>query len=163
MGYTGNARVIFYPSGMTELYDTFTPEFYWDIDAINFESNCDVSNYFVKVWNMNIPWTENPAGIFTNTNQGYDKFGSTGYTGTKEYLGYNSDTGQTDTDSTYYYNSFSEKVNLSPSDQKSIAIIHYTNNAIDNFYGEKFAQKERDSSVTLSADTGAARNFNLDL
>ena len=61
MGYVGDARVIFYPSGMTELYDTYTPEFYWNQDAINFESNCDTSNYFVKVWNMNIPWTESPA------------------------------------------------------------------------------------------------------
>lgn len=163
MGYTGNARVIFYPSGMTELYDTFTPEFYWDIDAINFESNCDVSNYFVKVWNMNIPWTENPAGIFTNTNQGYDKFGSTGYTGTKEYLGYNSDTGQTDTDSTYYYNSFSEKVILSPSDQKSIAIVHYTNQSIDNFYGEKFAMTYVDPLYSLSGQTGPGRRFRVNL
>ena len=35
MGYVGDARVIFYPSGMTELYDTYTPEFYWNQDAIN--------------------------------------------------------------------------------------------------------------------------------
>jgi hypothetical protein len=163
MGYTGNARVIFYPSGMTELYDTFTPEFYWDQDAINFESNCDISNYFVKVWNMNIPWTENPAGIFTNNNQGYEEFGSTGYTGTKEYLGYNSDTGQTDTDSTYYYNSFSEKVILSPSDQKSIAIVHYTNQSIDNFYGEKFAMTYVDPLYSLSGQTGPGRRFRVNL
>ena len=163
MGYTGNARVIFYPSGMTELYDTFTPEFYWDIDAINFESNCDVSNYFVKVWNMNIPWTVNPAGLFTNTYQGYDQFGSSEYVGTKEYLGYNSDTGQTDTDSTYYYNSFSEKVVLSPSDQKSIAIVHYTNESIDNFYGEKFAMTTVDPLVALSGQTGPGRRFRVNI
>jgi len=163
MGYTGNARVIFYPSGMTELYDTFTPEFYWDQDAINFESNCDISNFFVKIWNMNIPWTENPAGLFTNTYQGYDEFGSTGYTGTKEYLGYNSDTGQTDTDSTYYYNSFSEKVILSPSDQKSIAIVHYTNQSIDNFYGEKFALTNVDPLIPLSGQTGPGRRFRVNI
>ena len=163
MGYTGNARVIFYPSGMTELYDTFTPEFYWDQDAINFESNCDISNFFVKIWNMNIPWTENPAGLFTNTYQGYDEFGSTGYTGTKEYLGYNSDTGQTDTDSTYYYNSFSEKVILSPSDQKSIAIVHYTNQSIDNFYGEKFALTNVDPLIALSGQTGPGRRFRVNI
>jgi len=27
-GYTGLTRAMIYPSGMTELYDTFTPEFY---------------------------------------------------------------------------------------------------------------------------------------
>ena len=163
MGYTGNARVIFYPSGMTETYDTFTPEYYWNQDAINFESNCDISNYYVKVWNMNIPWTENPAGLFTNVYQGYNQFGSTGYTGTKEYLGYNSNTGQTDTDSTYYYNSFSEKINLSPSDQKSIAIVHYTNQSIDNFYGEKFALTTTDTSFPLSGQTGPGRRFRVNI
>lgn len=163
MGYTGNARVIFYPSGMTEIYDTYTPEFYWNQDAINFESNCDISNYFVKVWNMNIPWTESPAGLFTNVYQGYDQFGSTGYTGTKEYLGYNSNNGQTDTDSTYYYNSFSEKINLSPSDQKSIAIVHYTNQSIDNFYGEKFALTSTDTVFPLSGQTGPGRRFRVNV
>jgi len=163
MGYTGNARVIFYPSGMTEIYDTYTPEFYWNQDAINFESNCDISNYFVKVWNMNIPWTESPAGLFTNVYQGYDQFGSTGYTGTKEYLGYNSNTGQTDTDSTYYYNSFSEKINLSPSNQKSIAIVHYTNQSIDNFYGEKFALTSTDTLFPLSGQTGPGRRFRVNV
>ena len=163
MGYTGNARVIFYPSGMTEIYDTYTPEFYWNQDAINFESNCDISNYFVKVWNMNIPWTESPAGLFTNVYQGYDQFGSTGYTGTKEYLGYNSNTGQTDTDSTYYYNSFSEKINLSPSNQKSIAIVHYTNQSIDNFYGEKFALTSTDTLFPLSGQTGPGRRFRVNI
>ena len=161
MGLTGNARLYFFPSGMTEMYDYNTPLSYIDAQELNFETNCTTGED-VEIWNMNIPWTESPAG-FTVNDKGYNYFGSTGYTGTKEYLGYNSNNGQTDTDSTYYYNSFDEKINLSPSDQKSIAIIHYTNNAIDNFYGEKFAQKERDSSVTLSADTGAARNFNLDL
>ena len=163
MGYVGDARVIFYPSGMTEIYDTYTPEFYWNQDAINFESNCDISNYFVKVWNMNIPWTESPAGLFTNVYQGYDQFGSTGYTGTKEYLGYNSNNGQTDTDSTYYYNSFSEKINLSPSDQKSIAIVHYTNQSIDNFYGEKFALTSTDTVFPLSGQTGPGRRFRVNI
>ena len=116
---SGNGRVIFYPSGMTELYDSFTPEFYWQSDAIDFESNCDVSDTDVKVWNMNIPWTESPAGVMNTTYQDYTKYDSKEYVGTKEYLGYNSNTGQTDTSGTYYYNSFSEMINLSPSNQKS--------------------------------------------
>ena len=73
----GNGRAVFYPSGMTELYDSLTPEFYWQSDAIDFESNCDIANTDVKIWNMNIPWTESPAGVFNNTpsfNQ--NKFGS---------------------------------------------------------------------------------------
>ena len=159
IGYTGNGRVIFYPSGMTALYDSYTPEFYWQSDAIDFESNCDVSETDVKIWNMNIPWTESPAGVASNTYQDYTKYDSKIYVGTKEYLGYNSDTGQTDTSSVYYYNSFSEKVNLSPSNQKSVAIVHYTNQSIDNFYGEKLAMQPFDSSDV--GETGQARNFKI--
>jgi len=158
---TGNARCIFYPSGMTELYDTYTPSYYWNQDAFDFESNCDVAESDVKVWNMNSPWTESPAGLNESTHQNYNYFGSTGYTGTKEYLGYNSNTGQTDTDSTYYYNSFSEKINLSPSNQKAISIIHYTNQSIDNFYGEKFAMESYDISNPFA--TGQGANFKLSI
>ena len=161
LSWSNDARVIFYPSGMTEIYDFYTPEFYWSADTINFESNCDIASMYVKVWNMNIPWTESPAGLFNNLNQDFNYFGSTGYTGTKEYLGYNSDTGQTDTDSTYYYNSFSEKVILSPSDQKAISIVHYTNQSIDNFYAEKFAMEDVDTTVALSAQTGPGRRFRV--
>ena len=118
MGYTGNGRVIFYPSGMTELYDSYTPSYYWQSDAIDFESNCDVSDTDVKIWNMNIPWTESPAGVASASYKDYTTYTSKKYIGTKEYLGYNSNTGQTDTSSTYYYNSFAEKINLSPSNQR---------------------------------------------
>lgn len=161
LNYSGTARAYFYPSGMTELYDSVTPEVFWSNDAINFETNCDISQFDVKVWNMNIPWTESPAGLFSSTHKPYNQFTSSGYTGTKEYLGYNSNTGQTDSDTTYYYNSYSEKIVLSPSDQKSIAIIHYTNQSIDDIYGEKFAMQEYDNSNPL--DTGQARNFKLDI
>ena len=108
---------------------------------------------------MNIPWTESPSGVFSTLNQDYTTYDSRSYIGTKEYLGYNSNTGQTDTSSTYYYNSFSEKINLSPSDQKSISIVHYTNQAIDNYYGEKFALEPYDS--TDAGETGQARNFKI--
>lgn len=161
MGITGFSQTLFYPSGMTALYDTVTPESYWANDVINFETNCDVSQRDVLVWNMNIPWTESPAGLFSNAYEDYNTFKSTGYTGSKEYFGYNSNTGQEDTDSTYYYNSFAEKIILSPSDQKSIAIVHYTNQAVDNFYGEKFAQEEYDANNP--GGTGQARNFKISI
>ncbi len=136
MGITGLSSCLFYPSKMTDLYDTFTPQPYWATDVFNFETNCDVSQRNVNIWNMNIPWTESPAGVFNNTNQDFNLYESTGYTGSKEYFGYNTSDGQTDTDSVYYYNSFSEKITVEPIEQKSVAIVHYTNQAIDNFYGE---------------------------
>ena len=67
MGLSGSSSIVFYPSGMTVMYDTFTPEPFWATDVFNFETNCDVSQRNVYVWNMNIPWTESPAGLFSNT------------------------------------------------------------------------------------------------
>jgi hypothetical protein len=163
--YTGKVlggekgRVLIYPSGMTQLYDTITPEPYWDIDTINFESPCDISKREnTVVWNMNIPWTENPAGLFTNQYEGYETYGSVGYIGTKEYLGYNEPSGQTDNSEVFYYNSYDEKVVVKPQDQKAIAIIHYTNQDIDNVYGEKFATIPYDDNDGV---TGLARHFKL--
>jgi hypothetical protein len=161
MGITGLSSCLFYPSKMTDLYDTFTPQPYWATDVFNFETNCDVSQRNVNIWNMNIPWTESPAGVFNNTNQDFNLYESTGYTGSKEYFGYNTSDGQTDTDSVYYYNSFSEKITVEPIEQKSVAIVHYTNQAIDNFYGEKFAFEEYDA--TNPNNTGQARNFKISL
>jgi hypothetical protein len=161
LSYTGNSRVIFYPSGMTSLYDSITPEPYWATNVFNFETNCDVSQTDVKIWNMNIPWTESPAGVFNTTNDDFNKYKSSAYTGSKEFLGYNSNSGQTDTGSVYFYNSLGEIVRLKPEDQKSIAIVHYTNQSIDNFYGEKFAQQPYDSSNPGA--TGQARNLKISL
>ena len=161
LGYTGSSSVVFYPSGMTALYDSITPQPYWNIDAFNFESNCDISQTDVKVWNMNSPWTESPAGTLNTIYQDFNYYPSTGYTGTKEYLGYKSDDGQKDTDRVYYYNSFSEEITVKPSDQKAIAIVHYTNQAIDNYYGEKFAMQDYDPNNP--GNTGQARNFKLSI
>jgi hypothetical protein len=157
------ARAYVYPSGMTQLYDTITPEPYWQTDTLNFESPCDVINREnTLVWNMNVPWTENPAGLFSNTYEDYKNFGSVGYVGTKEYLGYNESKGQTDTSGTSYYNSFDEQVMVKPEDQKTIAIIHYTNQDIDFVYGEKFATVPFDPQNPTNS-TGLARHFKLSL
>jgi hypothetical protein len=161
IGLSGLSSTMFYPSGMTVMYDTFTPQPFWANDVFNFETNCDVSQRNVYIWNMNIPWTESPAGLFSNTYQDFNQFKSTGYTNTKEYLGYNGEEGQLDTSSVYYYNSFLEEITVTPTEQKAIAIIHYTNQSIDNFYGEKFAMEDYDP--TNPGNTGQARNFKLSI
>ena len=152
---------------MTVLYDMITPQGYWPPDVINFESICDLGNDDVKIWNMNIPWSVSPAGLYGTVNPDFKYFGSVDYLGTKEYLGYQSISGQTFVDSTgataltqsYYYNSFDEKVFVLPEEQKAIAIVHYTNNAVDNFYGEKFATEPYD--ITRPGAAGQARNFQI--
>ena len=160
MGFTGLGRCFFYPSGMT-YYDLITPMNYWSDSVINYESVCTPENGFVYVWNMNIPWSENPAGMNSTIYKSYNNFGSVNYLGTKEYYGYSTTSGQTDTSSTYYYNSFLEKINVTPEEQKAIAILHYTNNTIINFYGEKFATEIYD--VGDPGGTGQARNFKIHL
>ena len=154
------ARTLIYPAQMVPFYDSFTPEPHWDRNVIDFESICDTDQFDVKVWNMNIPWTENPAGLFPTQFNGYDKFGSINYIGTKEYLGYNSSNGQTSTDDVYYYNSFGEKIVVTAEEQKAISIIHYTNQTIDFFYGEKFALEPYDGANPENTE-GQARNFKL--
>jgi hypothetical protein len=169
LGCTGDNRVLIYPSGMTVLYDTLTPATYWDGNVFSYEQFCETSAYNVPVWNMNIPWSVSPAGLFNTSYLDYKYFGSVNYLGTKEYLGYQSISGQTFVDAsgktsltqTYYYNSFDEKVFVLPEEQKAIAIVHYTNNAVDNFYGEKFATEPFDA--TNPNDTGQARNFQITL
>jgi len=157
------ANVYIYPSGMTQLYDTITPLPFWQTDTLNFESPCDVINREnTLIWNMNIPWTESPAGLFNNVYENFTKYGSEGYVGTKELLGYIEPSGQTDTGEVYYYNSFDEKIVVPPADQKTIAIIHYTNQDIDNVYGEKFATVPFDPQNPSTA-TGLATHFKLSL
>lgn len=155
------ARVLIYPSGMTVLYDFITPAPYWQTDTLNFESPCDVVNREnTLVWNMNIPWSVNPAGVFSNTYEDYTKYGSVTYIGTKEYLGYQEPTGQTDTSQVFYYNSFDEKIVVRPQDQKAIAIIHYTNQDIDHVYGEKFSTVPFDPQNPTDS-TGLARHMKV--
>jgi len=156
-------RCYIYPSGMTQLYDTVTPAPYWQTDTLNFESPCDVQNREnTVVWNMNIPWSENPAGLMTTTNEGFENYGSVTYIGTKEYLGYQEPSGQTDTGQVYYYNSFDNKILVRPQDQKAISIIHYTNQDIDNVYGEKFSTVPYDPQNPTD-DIGLARHFRLNI
>jgi hypothetical protein len=159
------ARALIYPSSMTQLYDTITPAPYWQTDTLNFESPCDVSNREnTLIWNMNIPWSVSPAGLFSSGYEDYNQYGSVSYIGTKEYLGYQEPSGQTLTsnNSVYYYNSFNEGVVVPPAQQKAIAIIHYTNQDIDNVYGEKFATNPYDPQ-NPNDNIGLARHFKLSI
>ena len=163
------ARTIIYPSSMTEIYDSYTPRPHWNDNVIDFESVCGIDAFDVKIWNMNIPWSESPAGLNPSISMDYTTFGSKTYLGTKEYLGYASSLGQTfynpvtdtsGTTDTFYYNSLGDIVYVEPEEQKAIAVIHYTNNTIDFFYGEKFALEPFDPQNPQDT-TGQARNFKI--
>jgi hypothetical protein len=111
---------------------------------------------------MNIPWSESPAGLNSNTYEDYTDFGSVQYIGSKEYWNYQNESGGTDTGEVFYYNSFDEKIVVTPREQKCIGIVHYTNQSIDNVYGEKFALVASDP-LNPDDDTGLARHFKVSL
>jgi hypothetical protein len=147
----GTGRTMFYPSKMTELYDTVTPLQNWNFFCEDFD---------VNIWNMNIPWSETPAGI-NLLYETYQNFGSVEYLGTKEYFGYGSTGGTVDTGEVFYYNSLGEKIVVRPEEQKAISIIHFTNNSTDNPYGEKFALEPYDPTAVDT--TGQAQNFKIEI
>ena len=153
----GSVRFFFY-YGDTTQYDLPTPFNYYTESIINYESVCYPTGGFDSIWNMNIPWSESPAGSTVN-NLSYKDFGSVDYLGSKEYYGYSSSSGQTDTSGTWYYNSFGDRIGVTPENQKTIAIVHYTNNTIINWYGEKFACEVYDTNNP--GGTGQARNFEI--
>jgi len=160
-GCSGDARVIIYPSGMTPFYDVVVPTNY-------FYSACSQTDE-VEIWNMNIPWSESPAGVINTINEDYTQYGSVNYLGTKEYLGYQTIAGQyfmdysglTANTDTYYYNSYDEVIPVEPDKQKAIAIVSYTNQSINNYYGEKFAFEPYDS--LNPGAVGQGRNFKVTL
>lgn len=158
------ARCIIYPSGMTALYDSVTPSPNWPNDVFNYETICDSSaTVDTRVWNMNIPWSQTVAGVNSNVYEDNTKYGSQSYLGTKEYL--YSTSGQTidDVDGlVYYYDSKLNKIVVQSSEQKAIAIIHYSNQSIDNVYGEKFAMNPYDSADPTTEED-SARNFKLNI
>jgi len=157
----GDARALIYPSGMTPFYDAVTPASY-------FSGVCSSADT-VNVWNMNIPWSESPAGVIPTINEDYTYYGSVNYLGTKEYLGYQTTSGQyfmdysgiTANTDTFYYNSYDEEIPVFPEEQKAIAIVHYTNQNVNNYYGEKFAFEPYNSlNPTIP---GFARNFKVEM
>jgi hypothetical protein len=154
---TANSRIMVYPSGMTELYDTITPAGHWNDDVVNYESLCYTDQISSLVWNMNIIWSQSIAGLNNAVYQDYNYYTSKDYLGTKEYLGYMSSLGQSASTEVFYFNSYDEPITVTPEEQKSIAVIHFTNQAINNFYGEKFAVEEYDPNNP--GETGQARNF----
>lgn len=139
--YSGNSYMYQYPNG--EVANTFgysTSTAYWDSGTLSFDSASNITCSDVKVWNMNNVFTENLAGITglstTNLYENYTKFGSYGYAGTKNpYLEYPlitsaSTSGQINCNGIGY--SYADTIN------KSISILHYSNNTISNLYGEYF-------------------------
>lgn len=85
-------------------------------------------------WKMDIVWGRKPVG-FGSGDDNYTTFTGSNKLSVKEFLGYNSVSGQTFTNVTggtitgsYFLNSFNERVEVLPNEQNSIAILHYSEN-----------------------------------
>ena len=99
-------------------------------NAVNLESQHNP-------WTMNVVWGDKVIGDGgSSTDENLSGYTSNQYVSTKSLLGYTSDSGQTftnvvGTELTYptsYYNSFNERILVEPSQQRTIAIIHYSEN-----------------------------------
>lgn len=87
-------------------------------------------------WTLDVVWDNlRPIGVNNTGNENsISGYTSNKHTSTKEYLGYSTSTGQTFTDvtggtityPTSYMNSFDELIKVTPEEQRSIAIIHYS-------------------------------------
>jgi len=115
-GGTGTCNIYVIKGGdaINDYYGSGSTTTYWNYNTLSFENNCNCIPDDVPVWNFNVMFTENLAGVNNTTYRGIDKYDSNIYNGFKEYLNYTS-------------------ADLS---RKSIGIIHYTNNTISNYYGE---------------------------
>jgi hypothetical protein len=100
----------------------------------------------VPVWNQNNIFCENLLGFSGSTNEDYTKYGSYTYLGTKyPFMDYSCD--NSSIDSTISCDGFSMIDNV----KKNIAVLHYTNNTVSNFYGEFFFLDDSQSKI-LSLD-----------
>lgn len=82
-------------------------------------------------WNLNIVWTGLPIG----TNSSLSTYQSSPYVSTKEFFGYTASEGQITNTGTTITNSFNEKIVVTPEEQHSIAILHYTKST-ENLYDD---------------------------
>ena len=80
-------------------------------------------------WTLNVVWDKKPIGLPTNA-RSLTGYSSNIYTGTKEFLGYNSSSSQTYNTGTTIANTMGEIVTISPEEQKCVAILHYSQSGI---------------------------------
>jgi hypothetical protein len=75
-----------------------------------------------NAWTVNVVWDENPIGLNTTLST----YTSNKYTGVKNFLGYTKTSGQTYNTGTTIYDTMGSSVTISPEEQKTIAILHYS-------------------------------------
>jgi len=107
--------------------------------SVEFNPNCrpaeiDPSQQ-LNAWTMNVVWDMKPIGFDVNgIDENLTGFTSNKHVSTKQFLGYTTSSGQTFTNMTggtisnptSYYNSYDEQIEVTPEEQRCIAVIHYS-------------------------------------
>lgn len=115
---SGDSIAYIYPGGkaIDDYYDEVNKIAYWDESVLNFSQTGQVNNKDVPVWNMNIVYKEDVIGIDPLVHKSFDESLGNDYRGLFHYLFYTEN----------------------QRDITKLGVIHYTNNTINNFYGEGF-------------------------
>lgn len=88
-----------------------------------------VTNGQQDPWTLNTIWSRNPVGLDPTSNVIDEKvsgYTSNAYTSSKEYFGYNTSSGQSSNTGTTITNSFGENIIVSPEEQHSLSLLHYS-------------------------------------
>ena len=142
---SGTTAYYIYKSGDTSTaFGSGTTSAYWDTGTLSFDAACDITVADVPVWNQNNIWSEDLAGLTGTSYEDHTKYGSYAFLGQKDpYLNFDlSGTAQVVSGATEVK---CEGISQLDPAQKSLAILHYTNNTISNLYGE-FLHVENTSS-----------------
>ena len=76
-------------------------------------------------WTLNTVWSEMPAGLEPTVDEHLSGYTSNVFVSTKEYLGYNTSTGQTYNTGTTITNSSGDVIIVPPEEQHSLSILRY--------------------------------------
>ena len=107
--------------------------------SVQFNPNCKSAeidpSQQLNSWTMNVVWDNKPIGFDVNgLDENLSGFTSNKHVSTKQYLGYTTSSGQTFVNltgatishPTSYLNSYNEVVDVTPEEQRCLAIIHYS-------------------------------------
>jgi len=119
-------------------------------------------------WMLNVVWTTKPIGDGRTTiDEELSGYTSNRHASTKEYFGYTSTgqtfvtlTGQLIDKPTSFKNSFNETIEVLPREQRTIAIIHYSEN--DNNTNDPDKLYKYDDYISYSDDTNDMVAFDRD-
>jgi hypothetical protein len=105
-------------------------------------------------WTLDVIWEKNPIGL-SDSLTGYT---SNKYIGVKNFLGYSSSSGQTYNTGTTIYDTMNSGVTISPEEQKTIAILHYSENGSPLDDPEGFFKYDDYISTYTGITTDATNN-----